>query len=95
MNLASVCYLYGRVELLVEEIRFCLNNLKIPLNLFLFSGSTHDCAYILYCVLECDRLGYRSVVVNPRGLGGIPLKVVHQLFTGYFVVKDWDWLVNE
>lgn len=47
-----------------------------PIVVFLpgITGSTHDCAYILYCVLECDKLGYRSLVVNPRGLGGIPLK---------------------
>uniref|UniRef100_A0A1I7XZY2 Hydrolase_4 domain-containing protein n=1 Tax=Steinernema glaseri TaxID=37863 RepID=A0A1I7XZY2_9BILA len=38
------------------------------------TGSTHDSSYILHVVLECQRLGYRAVVVNPRGLGGVPLK---------------------
>ncbi|KHN86363.1 Putative esterase C44C1.5 [Toxocara canis] len=47
-----------------------------PIVVFLpgICGSTHDCAYILHTVIECSKLGYRSVVVNPRGLGGVALK---------------------
>ncbi|VDK50534.1 unnamed protein product [Anisakis simplex] len=47
-----------------------------PIVVFLpgICGSTHDCAYILRAVVECRKLGYRSVVINPRGLGGVQLK---------------------
>ncbi|MFH4975671.1 hypothetical protein AB6A40_002380 [Gnathostoma spinigerum] len=47
-----------------------------PLVVYLpgITGSTHDCAYILHSVAQSSTLGYRSVVVNCRGLGGVPLK---------------------
>ncbi|CAJ0939109.1 unnamed protein product, partial [Mesorhabditis belari] len=52
------------------------NQQQAPIIIMLpgMTSSTHDCAYILYSAKLANRKGYRVVVVNPRGLGGIPLK---------------------
>ncbi|CAJ0568882.1 unnamed protein product, partial [Mesorhabditis spiculigera] len=51
-------------------------NQDTPILLMLpgMTSSTHDCAYILYSARLANRKGYRVIVVNPRGLGGVPLK---------------------
>ncbi|CAB60395.1 AB hydrolase-1 domain-containing protein [Caenorhabditis elegans] len=47
-----------------------------PIVVFLpgITGSTHDCSYVLHPVMEARDKGWRSVVVNQRGLGGVKLK---------------------
>ena len=51
-------------------------NENTPIVVFLpgITGSTHDSSYILHAVCEAADQGWRSVVVNPRGLGGVPLR---------------------
>ncbi|CAI4228508.1 unnamed protein product [Auanema sp. JU1783] len=52
------------------------SNDESPIFVFLpgITGSTHESSYILHCVLEALDHNWKSVVVNPRGLGGVPLK---------------------
>uniref|UniRef100_A0A0K0DCJ0 Hydrolase_4 domain-containing protein n=1 Tax=Angiostrongylus cantonensis TaxID=6313 RepID=A0A0K0DCJ0_ANGCA len=47
-----------------------------PIILFLpgITGSTRDCAYILYPAQEICARKWRTVVYNPRGLGGVHLR---------------------
>uniref|UniRef100_A0A1I7XDA3 RGS domain-containing protein n=1 Tax=Heterorhabditis bacteriophora TaxID=37862 RepID=A0A1I7XDA3_HETBA len=47
-----------------------------PIVVFLpgITGSTHECSYILHPALEAWKHNWRSVVVNPRGLGGVELR---------------------
>ncbi|KHJ90751.1 hydrolase, alpha/beta domain protein, partial [Oesophagostomum dentatum] len=47
-----------------------------PIILFLpgITGSTQDCAYILYPAQEMCARNWRVVVYNPRGLGGVGLR---------------------
>ena len=40
----------------------------------LFSGHTHEAAYALHPAQEAYQDGWRVVVINARGLGGIPLR---------------------
>ncbi|CAD6189123.1 unnamed protein product [Caenorhabditis auriculariae] len=52
------------------------SNDETPIVVFLpgITGSTHDCSYILHPVIEARDKGWKSVVVNPRGLGGVKLR---------------------
>ncbi|CCD63974.1 Protein abhd-3.2 [Caenorhabditis elegans] len=47
-----------------------------PIVVFLpgITGSTHDSSYVLHPVKEARDKGWKCVVVNPRGLGGVKLR---------------------
>ncbi|CAI2355528.1 unnamed protein product [Caenorhabditis sp. 36 PRJEB53466] len=49
---------------------------KTPIVIFLpgITGSTHDSSYVLHPVKEARDKGWRCLVVNPRGLGGVKLR---------------------
>ncbi|CAJ0915397.1 unnamed protein product, partial [Mesorhabditis belari] len=60
-------------------------NEKTPLVFFLpgITGSTHDCSYIIHCAKDVVKQGWRCVVVNARGLGGVPLKTAKTYNAAY------------
>ncbi|CAI5456365.1 unnamed protein product [Caenorhabditis angaria] len=47
-----------------------------PIVVFLpgITGSTHDASYVLHPVIEARDKGWKCLVVNPRGLGGVKLR---------------------
>ncbi|EFO96698.1 hypothetical protein CRE_17088 [Caenorhabditis remanei] len=47
-----------------------------PIVIFLpgITGSTHDSSYVLHPVMEARDKGWKCLVVNPRGLGGVKLR---------------------
>lgn len=49
---------------------------KTPIVIFLpgITGSTHDASYLLHPAVEARERGWKALVVNPRGLGGVKLR---------------------